>query len=170
MAEGVLTDTQFRILDAVWRAGPKGLSIGELWAEVKVDRDVRRTTVANLVQRLEQRQWLEKMPPIQRATGNGHRYVATLSRRKASMKMARYIVETFFDGRVTSFVMSYLKSKRPKLSHVRQLKKLLSQNQSDQLCRVETEEALRLLLGDDSTQLHDRLWREMQQRYAAMKN
>jgi predicted transcriptional regulator len=130
---------------------------------------IRRTTIANLVDRLEQREWLERNPPAEGQKGNGNRFVAAISRRRASMNMAQCDVDTYFDGRATSLVMSLLKSRRPENSHVRQLKLLLEQNRSDQLCRVETEEALRLLLGEDATAQDDRLWCQMQKRYAAMQ-
>jgi len=170
MAEGELTAAQQEIMNAVWSSGTNGLTIGEIWTEIKVIRNVRRTTVANLVERLEQRGWLDRRPPKEEQKANANRFVALISRRRASMRMAAYVVDTYFEGSATAFVMSFLKSRRPKISHVRQLKLLLDQNRSDQLCRVETEEALRLLLGEDATPQHGRLWYQMQQRYAAMND
>lgn len=168
MPEGELTPAQHEIMNVVWSEGTRGLTIGEIWAEIRAIRKLRRSTIANLVERLERRGWLVRQQTDETQQTSGNRFVAAISRRRASMNLSQHIVDTYFEGRATSFVMSYLKTQRPKLAHVRQLKLLLEQNQSDQLCRVETEEALRLLLGEDATPQHQRLWEQMQQRYAAM--
>lgn len=50
--EGSLTPAQFEILQLLWEA-ERGLSAAEIWEAIRENRDVSRTTISNLVDRLE---------------------------------------------------------------------------------------------------------------------
>ena len=58
--EGALTAAQFEIMEFVWKHGRRGATVAEVWQEISKTRDVARTTVLNLVDRLERRGWLRR--------------------------------------------------------------------------------------------------------------
>ena len=57
--EGKLTPVQFEIMQLIWDSD-RGLTIGEIWEAIRQGRAVSRTTVLNLVDRLEKRGWLKR--------------------------------------------------------------------------------------------------------------
>ena len=73
--EGSLTPVQYQIMEAVWSGGEEGASVVEIWQAVRADRSVGRTTVLNLVDRLEKRGWL-----VCRRENRPNRYSAAVSR------------------------------------------------------------------------------------------
>ena len=74
LPEGNLTPAQFEIMEIVWNHGRKGATVAEIWQATSQTRDVARTTVLNLVDRLERRGWLKR----RRGKGVNH-FVATAS-------------------------------------------------------------------------------------------
>ena len=105
--EGNLTPVQYQIMEAVWGRGEAGASVVEIWQAVRADRSVRRTTVLNLVNRLEKRGWLvccrQKRP---------NRYTAAASREHTSALLAGEFVNDFFSGSAGKLVMSLSGSKQ----------------------------------------------------------
>lgn len=164
MADGTLTSAQYEIMNVVWPQGNCGATIGHIWRDVAELRDVTRTTVANQVERLVQRGWLERRAAKKTQKGTGNRYLATTSRRRTAMDMAKNVVDIYFDGSATDFIMNFLKSRRPSANNVRQLKMMLKQNPENKLCRTELHEAFRLLLNEDASEQHQQLWSKMQKR------
>ena len=57
--KGSLTSSQFEILDLLWEH-ETGMSVAEIWDVLQKKRKVTRTTVLNLVDRLEKRNWLSR--------------------------------------------------------------------------------------------------------------
>ena len=114
-----LTAVQFEIMQVVWDA-PAGVTVAEIWDAVAKGRDVARTTVLNLVRRLDARGWLKR----QKREGV-YRYVATTDRDTATANFAGKFVDEFFGGSATELVMSLLGSKRISTSEVDQLRELL---------------------------------------------
>ena len=73
--EGKLTPVQFEIMEMVWDSSVDGVTVAEVWNAVSAKRSVTRTTVLNLVDRLEKRGWLKRRKKL----GTFH-YVATVER------------------------------------------------------------------------------------------
>lgn len=119
--EGTLTAAQFEILRLIWDS-ESGMSIAEIWAAVRDSRKVSRTTVLNLVDRLEKRKWLSR-----EKAGGVYRYRARVDRADTESQLATEFVGEFFDGSPSSFVLSLLGSKRIDQSEVSRLKALLDE-------------------------------------------
>ncbi|MFB3111017.1 MAG: BlaI/MecI/CopY family transcriptional regulator [Gemmatimonadales bacterium] len=58
--EGNLTPAQYEILQVIWGGDEEGATVAEIWQEISKLRSVGRTTVLNLVDRLEKRGWLTR--------------------------------------------------------------------------------------------------------------
>ena len=118
-----LTPVQFEILQVAWDA-PEGATVAKIWEAVAANRDVGRTTILNLVDRLEKRGWLAR-----RKTGGVFRYKPTVDRGTASGHVAAEFVDAFFSGSASELVMSLLGSKRITQDEVEQLRALLDERQ-----------------------------------------
>jgi predicted transcriptional regulator len=127
MPDGSLTPAQYEILDAVWNTGRAGATVAEIWQAVTRQRPVARTTVLNLVDRLEKRGWLQRRdePP------GANRFVAAVSRRRAHSALASDFVHDFFDGSASNLVMSLLGSNRLDLREIERLRRLLDDAAAD---------------------------------------
>ena len=127
--EGRLTPAQHEIMDVVWQAGDVGAPVSEIWLAIAESREVTRTTVLNLVDRLEKRGWLKR----RKRQGTYH-YLAVVPKEAAARELAEEFVDDFFGGSAGELVMSLLGSKRLKKEDVLELRKrldaLLAQSQS----------------------------------------
>ena len=83
MPEGTLTPAQYEIMEVVWDAGRAGASVAEVWQAVSTRRGVARTTVLNLVDRLEKRGWLRR-----KEQDGANRYVATVTKDRTNSALA----------------------------------------------------------------------------------
>jgi len=119
--EGKLTPAQFEILQRVWDS-PGGLTVAEIWDWVRTERDVSRTTVLNLVDRLEKRGWLTRSKDE-----SVFRYQAAVERATAESRLANDFVQEFFSGSAMNLVMSLLGSKPVTRSDIRKLQQLLDE-------------------------------------------
>ena len=123
MPQGNLTPTQYEIMQIVWDCGAVGATVSGIWQDVSAERPVARTTVLNLVDRLEKRGWLI------RQTGNGaNRYVAAKGREETARVLARDFVDAFFGGSASQLVMSLLGERRLDADEVERLRHLLRQH------------------------------------------
>ena len=122
--EGKLTPAQFEILHKVWES-PGGLTVAEIWDSVRTERDVSRTTVLNLVDRLEKRGWLSRSKDE-----SVFRYQAAVERATAESQLANDFVQEFFSGSAMSMVMSLLGSKPITKADIRKLQQLLEETSS----------------------------------------
>ena len=122
--EGTLTATQFEILQLLWQAG-SGLSVAEIWTKVCERREVSRTTILNLMDRLEKRNWLrrEKVDGV-------FRYHACVDQKTTQGRLASEFVSEYFNGSTFSFVLALLGSKDVSKSDVRRLKAILDETAS----------------------------------------
>ena len=118
--EGNLTPVQYQIMEAVWTRGEEGASVGEIWQAVRTDRSVGRTTVLNLVDRLEKRGWL-----ICRRESRPNRFAAAVTQAHTAAMLAGEFVNDFFSGSAGNLVMSLLGSKRLSPEEIAKLSKLL---------------------------------------------
>ena len=115
--QGNLSAAQYEIIEAVWECGEKGATVAEIWVAISRGRGVTRTTVLNLVSRLEKRGWLarrEEEKPV--------RYLAALDRQKTAVLLADGFVEDFFGGSARQLVMSLLGSKRLRAEDIERLR------------------------------------------------
>ena len=121
-AEGNLTATQYEIMEVVWNRGNEGASVAEIWQAIAPQRSVGRTTILNLVDRLEKRGWLircDQQRPV--------RYVASQDRSKTSALLAGSFVDDFFGGSASGLVMSLLGCKRLTHEELERLRSVLEQ-------------------------------------------
>jgi BlaI family transcriptional regulator, penicillinase repressor len=118
--EGSLTSVQHEILTVVWESGDQGATISEVWQAVSAQRRVGRTTILNLVDRLEKRGWLVRCDSEKPC-----RYLAALSREDTAVFLAGGFVDDFFAGSASNLVMSLLGSKRLKPEELGRLRQLL---------------------------------------------
>ena len=119
LPESKLTPTQFEIMEIVW-VSEDGATVAEIWEQVSASREVGRTTILNLVGRLEQRHWLKR-----RKTKGAFRYLATIDRDTVTADVADQFVNDFFGGSASDLVMSLLGSKKVSKAEIKQLRLLL---------------------------------------------
>ncbi len=118
--QGNLSAGQYEIMEAVWAAGGKGATVAEIWDAIARGRRVTRTTVLNLVSRLEKRGWL-----VRREDEKPARYRAALDRERTAALLADGFVNDFFGGSARQLVMSLLGSKRLKPDDIERLRQEL---------------------------------------------
>ena len=114
-----LTSTQHEILAAVW-SYPDGATVTEIWQRISASRQVTRTTILNLVDRLEKRGWLER-----EKHADGFRYRAAADREATARLVVTEFVDDFFSGSASELVTSLLGSKRLGPAEVDRLRRLL---------------------------------------------
>jgi BlaI family transcriptional regulator, penicillinase repressor len=122
--EGKLTPVQFEIMQLIWSSA-EGMTIGEIWEAIRTGRDVSRTTVLNLVDRLEKRGWLKR-----RKDEGVFRYAAAVERQSAKSQLAADFVQEFFDGSAANLVMSLLGSQRISKADIQRMKRLMDEKES----------------------------------------
>ena len=131
MPDGTLTPAQYEIMEVVWDAGRAGASVAEVWQAVSTRRSVARTTVLNLVDRLEKRGWLRR-----KEQDGANRYVATVTRGRTNSVLASGFVQEFFGGSASNLVMSLLGTEQLDAAEIERLRKLLA-NAAPKSQRVE---------------------------------
>lgn len=115
--QGNLSATQYEIIEAVWEYREKGATVAEIWDAISRGRGVTRTTVLNLVSRLEKRGWL-----VRREDEKPVRYLAALDRERTAALLANGFVDDFFSGSARQLVMSLLGSKRLRPDDIERLR------------------------------------------------
>jgi len=124
MPDTNITPAQFEILEAAW-AKPEGATVTEIWEAISAKRDVGRTTIINLVDRLEKRGWLSRQK-----TAGVFRYRPAVDRDTAAANVAAEFVDAFFSGSASNLVMSLLGSERISKDELAELRSLLEKRQS----------------------------------------
>lgn len=119
-----LTPVQFEIMEAAWGA-EQGATVTEMWETISRNRDVGRTTILNLVDRLEKRGWLARQK-----VGGVYRYQPTVGREKAAAHVAAEFVDAFFSGSASNLVMSLLGSQRISQDELDELRAMLDKRRS----------------------------------------
>jgi predicted transcriptional regulator len=121
MPEGKLTPAQYEIMEVVWDAGRAGASVADVWQAVSSRRGVARTTILNLVDRLEKRGWLKR-----KEQDGANRYMAAVTRDRTNAALASGFVQEFFGGSASNLVMSLLGTEQLDAGEIQQLRKLLA--------------------------------------------
>ncbi len=98
--------------------------MAQIWQAILARRSVARTTVLNLVDRLQKRGWL-----VRCGDRRPVRYVATQDRSKTNALLAESFVDDFFGGSASGLVMSLLGSKRLEHEEIGHLRSMLEQTQ-----------------------------------------
>ncbi len=120
--EGSLTRTQYEILRAIWAIGGDGATVAEIWREVSNTRSVARTTILNLVDRLERRRWL-----THEVDGSVRRYRSATSRADTEQHLVDEVVTDFFEGSAVDLVSRLLGSDRLGAADRRRLAELIDE-------------------------------------------
>ena len=118
--EGSLTSAQHEIMAAVWETGAQGATVAEIWRAIAAQRRGGRTTILNLVDRLEKRGWLTR-----RNHEKPCHYLAALGREETAIFLAGGFVDDFFAGSAGNLVMSLLGSRRLKPDEIERLRQIL---------------------------------------------
>lgn len=119
--EGKLTPVQFKIMQLIWDS-TQGLTVAEIWDAMRSERDVSRTTVINLVDRLQKRNWLKR-----RKDQGVFRYAAAAAREPVETQLAVEFVEDFFAGSAANLLLSLLGSQRISKADLQRLKRLVEE-------------------------------------------
>lgn len=125
--EGSLTVSQYEIMQVVWAAGDKGVSVKKVWEAISSSRQVSKTTILNQVSRLEKRNWL-----LRQEQEGVNRYVATVSKENTSHQMADEFLNDFFEGSTQQLVQSFLGSGKVDKSELEELRRLLDKAISEE--------------------------------------
>jgi predicted transcriptional regulator len=104
----------------VWESGTQGATVTEIWQAISAQRRVGRTTILNLVDRLEKRDWLAR-----RDREKPCHYLAALGREETAVFLAGGFVDDFFAGSASNLVMSLLGSSRLKPGEIDRLRQVL---------------------------------------------
>lgn len=120
--EGDLTPAQYELLAVAWDGPAEGMTVAEIWQAVADRRGVTRTTVLNLVDRLEKRSWLKR-----ESIGGVYRYRPTLDRASAEARLATGFMAGFFGGSPTQLVQSLLGSEDVTSADIDRLQRVLAE-------------------------------------------
>ncbi len=111
MADGTLTPAQYEIMEYIWKTGRCGASVGMIWKEISKTRSVSRTTVLNLVDRLEKRDFVFRQEARPNQDGHANRFVSNVSRRKTCAKLLKNFVDDYYEGSASQLVQALLRFK-----------------------------------------------------------
>ncbi len=125
--EGQLTPAQHEIMQIVWDAGRAGMSASEIWKEVSQSRDVARTTILKLLERLEHREWLVRQDPRPNQKGVAMRFAANIGRRRARAMLLQQFVNDYYDGSAAELAKSLLQWKCLTRGDMGELKQMLTE-------------------------------------------
>lgn len=120
--KGSLTGPQFEILELLWDH-ETGKSVAEIWGVLQERRQVSRTTILNLVDRLEKRDWL-----FRTKVDGIFLYQAVAEREPTEQMLADQFIGDYFGGSPGNFLLSLLGTRRISKSEVERLKKMLDGN------------------------------------------
>lgn len=120
--KGSLTSSQFEILELLWEH-EAGMSVAEIWGVLQENRKVSRTTVLNLVDRLEKRNWLRR-----KKVDGVFQYQPAVERASTQNMLADEFIGNYFGGSPGNFLLSLLGTRRISKSEVERLKKLLDKS------------------------------------------
>ncbi len=122
--KGTLTESQLEIMEVVWSHGRSGVSTGEIWQTLAESRQVARTTVLTMVQRLEKRGWLVRIDD-----DDTLRFRATSSRDKTTDQLTTTFIDQVFGGSPELLVRNILGSRNIKADELARIRKLLADHE-----------------------------------------
>ena len=110
------------VLEAVWDEGPDGATRAQIWERISERRSVVRTTIVNLVDRLEARGWLERDE-----SGGSLVFRPTLPREEVEAEVADDFLKSFFGGSASHLIMSLFGREKVSSDEVQRIKELVQQ-------------------------------------------
>jgi len=122
MSEHKPTGSQLEILEVVWSKGREGVTVGEIWDELRKHKPVARTTVLTLVQRLERQGWL-----VSDTSERAHRFRAARQRESTRKRLLHDLVDGLFGGSPTAVMASLLGSRKIEPAEIERLRALLAE-------------------------------------------
>ena len=120
--EGKLHPGQYEVLRAIWEIGPPGATTLQIWELISRKRSIVRTTVLNVVDRLEKRGWLSR----QKLEGDWH-YWPNASREEIEAGVAEEFVNCFFEGSASDLMLSLIGQQKVTPEEMARLKEALFQ-------------------------------------------
>lgn len=114
------TGAQLEILEVLAEAGP--LTAAEVWARMSVDKEIARTTVITLLQRLESRGWL-----VRAGAGRGAVYRSLHTAENATASIADGFLGRYFDGSASKLVHNLLGEGKLSAGEVARLREILDE-------------------------------------------
>ncbi len=120
--EGQLHPGQYEVLQAIWEIGPPGATTLEIWEQISKKRSIVRTTVLNVVDRLEKRGWLTRHD-----SDAGWRYWPTAPREQIEAKVAEQFVHQFFEGSASDLMLSLIGQEKVPPAEIERLREILDQ-------------------------------------------
>jgi len=123
--EGRLSPAQYEILQAIWEIGAPGATRMQIWDLIVQERPIVRTTVLNLVDRLERRGWLKRIE-----TDGKMLFWPTASREQIEADVAKDFVDCFFKGSASHLVMSLFGRRKINSEEIERLKDVLEEGKA----------------------------------------
>ena len=94
-----LSENQLEIMDVVWRRGEA--TLGDIWADLAIQRPVAKNTIQTLLTRLVEKGWLKT-----RTEGKTFHYSATSPRESTLSNVVKKLVDTAFKGSTEGLMMA----------------------------------------------------------------
>jgi predicted transcriptional regulator len=120
--DGQLHPGQYEVLQAIWEIGPPGATTLEIWERISARRPIVRTTVLNVVDRLEKRGWLTRQE-----SDDGWRYWPAASREEIEATVAADFVKNFFQGSASDLVLSLIGQEKVPPEEIDRLREVVEQ-------------------------------------------
>lgn len=118
--KGNLTEAQLEIMELLWDRSPAEATAAEVWQALQPSREVARTTVLTLLQRLEKRGWL-----LREGDGRGAVYRPAARPDETSTRLATDFLASYFGGSASRLVQSLLGGQQVTADEVKEMRKLL---------------------------------------------
>ena len=125
LPDGKLHPGQYEVLRAIWEIGEPGATTLQVWEHISKQRAVVRTTVLNVVDKLEKRGWLSR----QQIDGEWH-YWPTARREEIEATVAEDFLANFFDGSASGLMVSLIGERKLSSTEIDRLREVLEQARS----------------------------------------
>ena len=122
LPDGKLHPGQYEVLRTIWEIGPPGATTLQVWEHISKNRSIVRTTVLNVVDKLEKRGWLTR----QQIDGEWH-YWPTARKEEIEASVAEDFLASFFGGSASELVVSLVGESKISATEIERLKDVLEQ-------------------------------------------
>jgi len=122
LPDGKLHPGQYEVLRAIWEIGEPGATTLQVWEHISKKRSIVRTTVLNVVDKLEKRGWLSR----QQVDGEWH-YWPTARREEIEATVAEDFLANFFDGSASGLMVSLIGESKLSSTEIQRLREVLEQ-------------------------------------------
>lgn len=115
-----LSDAQMEVMQEIWERGEA--TVTDVWQAIAAKREVARNTIFTVMDRLEQRGYLEKRP-----IGNLHLYKSTVSEKKTLGRVVRDVLEQAFEGAAGQMIVAMLENTELSKEELDSIQKLIEE-------------------------------------------